>query len=234
MSLVTLGWPIVPVHPRDKQVIHKSDGNQCPKTRVGGAAVIGEILHDDILAGISKTQLSSEPVRSTVPVTHDYSSNKKILHCFIEEACLGCTHNCINVVSYSCRWKTCSMCKVEILFPRAGISFPNPFHTKGIFQLLVQLPDTPLRSPGPLHAVPKQRWNVTKDTCLCEMSSELMFVNFQTCWSYKTSTINKINSCSGFKLLAYVYPVLLLRETGLVLVTKSFCERGLEKPEISP
>lgn len=77
MPLVTPGRPIVPVRLRDNQVIQKSDGNQCPKTRVGGAVVIEEILHDCILAGISKTQLSSEPVKSTVPVTHDYTSNKK-------------------------------------------------------------------------------------------------------------------------------------------------------------
>lgn len=51
------------------------------------------------------------------------------------------------------------MHKVEILLPRDGISFPNPFHTNGnipvaLVQPLVQLPDRPLRAPGPLHALP--------------------------------------------------------------------------------
>lgn len=41
------------------------------------------------------------------------------------------------------------MHKVEILFPRAGFSFPTPLHTNGsipvaLVQLLAQLLDTPL------------------------------------------------------------------------------------------
>lgn len=55
--------------------IRKSDGNQCPKMRVGGAVVVGEILHDCILAGISKTWLSSELVKFKIPVASDYTSN---------------------------------------------------------------------------------------------------------------------------------------------------------------
>lgn len=98
MSPVIPGWPIVPVRLRDKRVIQKGDRNQCPKTKVGGAAVIGEILHVCILAGFSKTQLASEPVTSPVPVTHSYTVN--VLHCFIRGACLGCTRtwqfNCIS------------------------------------------------------------------------------------------------------------------------------------------
>lgn len=92
------GWPIVPFHLRDKQVIQKYNRNQCPKTRVWGDVTIAEILHDFIFAGISKTQRASEPVKSPVPMTHDYTSN--VLHCFIWGACLGCTCtwqlNCIS------------------------------------------------------------------------------------------------------------------------------------------
>lgn len=38
---------------------------------------------------------------------------------------------------------------------------------------------------------------------------------------------HKINWCSRFELFAYIFSVLLLIQTGLVLVTKSFCEKSL-------
>lgn len=45
-------------------------------------------LYDYILAGLSKTQLSSEHVKSIVPLTHNYATNKKMLYCLIKGAYL--------------------------------------------------------------------------------------------------------------------------------------------------
>lgn len=68
------------------------------------------------------------------------------------------------------------MHKVEILFSRAGISFPNLFQTNhsipiALVQLLVQLPETSPWAPSSHHAIPKWR---NKDICLSEMDLELI------------------------------------------------------------